>query len=203
LDVRTFRVKLFLEKLEEDARPIGVVHPGHRCKLGQRVDLVLSYLQRHDGVFFGLTEEATAKDGELDMWLIRGRLLRPDLIYDELKAYIDVESLKDEVEGGYLFGNFGRGPLTLTQKDLRGGTSYPPKNVCYVGVQLIFTLEYTHFWFFCQPYDTVDSDFFRVPFHEYRKTFYAHYFESQLSVHVFLIYLPSFVGRLQGYRWNQ
>jgi hypothetical protein len=49
------------------------------------------------------------------MWLIWGSLLRPDLIYDELKANIDVESLKDEIEGGYLFGNFGRGPLTPTQ----------------------------------------------------------------------------------------
>ena len=66
------------------------------------------------------------------MWLIRGSFLRSDLIYDELKTHIDVESLKDEVERGDLFGNFGRGNLTPIQKDLRGGASYPRKNVCDV-----------------------------------------------------------------------
>jgi hypothetical protein len=66
------------------------------------------------------------------MWLIRDRFLRSDLIYDELKAHIDVESLKDEVERGDLFGNFGRGTLAAIQKDLRSGASYPRKNVCDV-----------------------------------------------------------------------
>jgi hypothetical protein len=49
------------------------------------------------------------------MRLIRGCFFRPDLIYNELKADINVESLKNKVEGGDLFGNFGRGPLTPTQ----------------------------------------------------------------------------------------
>jgi hypothetical protein len=64
------------------------------------------------------------------MWLIRSRFLRSDLIYNELEPHIDVESLKDEVERGDLFRNFGRGRLTAIQKDLRGGASNPRKNVC-------------------------------------------------------------------------